>query len=278
MKEVEEEEEKKPSTPTIEEGVSQLVKSDDTVYSLIQNTEKKNNKIYICINYPEKTLENENASLYSDLECKNLFQELKPSKGFNNFYNFDVSLNQNLFLKSNHPNEFFFYYKYCTETDIEQINIIKKKLKVKCLENKDNQLKISYECPYNKEVKFNTKYTIYLSDTKGKKYKIFKDAKLEGAKIVEGNKDKYESEVKIDSSKKDQFVYVVAEPKDPSVNLRPRIIYRGDQVIEAANKWDNIINGILIVLIIITFIYKMYKKKKKREMAAAANDNNSTLH
>ena len=278
MKEVEEEEEKKPSTPTIEEGVSQLVKSDDTVYSLIQNTEKKNNKIYVCINYPEKTLENENASLYSDLECKNLFQELKPSKGFNNFYNFDVSLNQNLFLKSNHPNEFFFYYKYCTETDIEQINIIKKKLKVKCLENKDNQLKISYECPYNKEVKFNTKYTIYLSDTKGKKYKIFKDAKLEGAKIVEGNKDKYESEVKIDSSKKDQFVYVVAEPKDPSVNLRPRIIYRGDQVIEAANKWDNIINGILIVLIIITFIYKMYKKKKKREMAAAANDNNSTLH
>ena len=275
MKEVEEEE-KKPSAPTIEEGVSQFVKSDETVYSLIQNKDKIKNKIFVSINYPEKTLENEFASLYSDLECKNLFKELKHSKGFNNFYNFDVSPNQDLFLKSSHPNGFYFYYKYCTDTDIEQINIIKKKLKVKCLENKDNQLKISYECPYNKEVNFNTKYTIYISDAKGKKYKIFKDEKIDGAKIVEGNKDKYETEVKIDSSKKDQFVYVVAEPKDPKVNLRPKIIYRGDQVMEASNKWDNIINGILIVLIIITLIYKIIKKRRKRAMAPA-NDNNSTL-
>ena len=266
MKEVEEE--KAPSSPTIEEGVSLLVKSNETVYTLIQNSDRIKNKIFISINYPEKTLENEFASLYSDLECKNLFKELKPSKGFNNFYNFDVTTDQNLFLKSNHPNEFYFYYKYCTETDVADIDIIKKKLKVKCLENKDNKLKISYECPYNKEVQFNTKYTIYISDGKGKKYKIFKDEKIEGAKIVEGNKDKYETEVKIDSSKKDQFVYVVAEPKDPNVNLRPKIIYRGAQVMEPYNKWDTIINGILIVLIIITFIYKIIKKRRKKAMAA----------
>ena len=45
---------------------------------------------------------------------------------------------------------------------------------------------------------------------------------------------------------------------------------------EASNKWDNIINGILIVLIIITLIYKIIKKRRKRAMAPA-NDNNSTL-
>jgi hypothetical protein len=272
------EEEEKPSTPTLEEGVSQLIKSDETIYALIKNTEKAKNKIFISINYPEKTEETEFVSLFTDLECKNLFQELKPQKGFNNFYNFDISLDQTLFLKSNHPSGIYFYYKYCTETDIEQINIIKKKLKVKCLENKDNQLKISFDAPYTKEVKFNTKYTIYVNDGKGKKYKIFKDDKIEGKRIVEGVKDKYETEVKIDSSKKDQFVYVVAEPKDPTVNLRPKIIYRGDQVMEAYNKWDTIINGILIVLIILTLIYKIIKKRRKQQAKMAGNEGNSTFN
>lgn len=258
-------EEKKSSPSTIEEGTSELIKSDDNeVYSLIKNTDKSKNKIFISINYPDKTLETEFASLYTDLECKNLFQELKPSKGFNNFYNFDIP-EQDLFLKSNHPNGFIFYYKYCIEKDIEQINIIKKKLRVKCLDNKDNNLKIAYDCPYNKEVTFNTKYTIYVGKAKGKKYKIFNDAKIEGTKIVEGNKDKYETNVKIDSNIKGQFVYIVAESKDPNVNLRPKIVYKGVEVMEASNKWDNIINGILIVLIIITFIYKVMKKRRKMQ-------------
>ena len=80
------------------------------------------------------------------------------------------------------------------------------------------------------------KYSIYISDAKNKKYKIFKDVNIESAKIIEGKKDKYETELKINSGKKDQFVCVVAEPKDPNVNLSPKIIYRGDQVMEASNK------------------------------------------
>ena len=263
----------------IEEGFQQLIKSGDSVYTLKENNEKDKNKILISINYPEKTLETEFASLYTDEECKNLFQELKPSKGFNNTYNFDISLNQKFFLKSNHPNEFFFYYKYCTEKDLELLNIISKKaLRVKCIENKDNKLKISFNSPYTEETKFNTKYSIYISEGKNKKYLIFKDEKIKEAKIIEGTKDKYETEITIDSSKKDQFVYIVAEPKDPTINLRPRIIYKGEKVPEASSSSDTIINIILIILIIITLIYKIYKKRKiANQKKGANNGGNGTL-
>ena len=68
---------------------------------------------------------------------------------------------------------------------MDQIKSLKlKNLKVKCLENKDNMLKISFNCPYTEEVKFNTKYTIYVTEEKNKKYKIFKDEKIKEAKIV----------------------------------------------------------------------------------------------
>lgn len=263
----------------IEEGRSQLIKSEDTIYSLIENTDNTKTKIFVNVNYPEKTLENEFASLYTDSECKTLFQELKPSKGFNNVYNFDISVGQKLFLKSNHTNKIFFYYKYCTEKDLEQMKSLKlKSLKVKCLENKDNTLKITFNCPYTEEVKFSTKYTIYVTEEKNKKYKIFKDENIKEAKIIEGTKEKYEIEVKIDSSKKDQFVYIVAEPKDPSVHLRPRIIYKGEFIPEAYNKTDTIINGILIVLIIITFIYKFMKKRRLAQQRAQSNaSGNDTL-
>lgn len=272
MKEIDDdEEEKKPDAIEIEEGASHLITSIETVYSLLVNTENKNNKIFISINYPEKTIETEFASLYTDSDCKNLFQELKPSKGFNNFYNFDISKNQPLFMKSNNPNPIYFYYKYCTEKDLEQIKDLKKSQKVKCLENKDNKLKISFDSLFSKEVKFNTKYTIYVSEGKKKKYDIFKDQKIDNAKIVEGNKDKYETEVKIDSSKKEQFVYVVAEPKDPNVNLRPKIIFKGDKVPEAENKFDTIINIILIILIILTLIYKVMKRRRLAQQRKEVN-------
>lgn len=277
MKEIDDddEEEKKPETVGIDEGISHLITSIETVYTLLVNSEKGKNKLFINVNYPDKTIETEFASLYTDSECNKLFQELKPSKGFNNFYNFDISLNQPLFLKSNNSNPIYFYYKYCTEKDLEQIKDLKKSPKVKCLGNKDNKLKISFGCPYSNEVKFNTKYTIYISEGKKKKYDIFKDQKIDGVKIIEGNKDNYETEVKIDSNKKDQFVYVVAEPKDPSVNLRPKIIYKGDKVPEPENKYDTIINIILIILIIITLIYKVMKKRRlalqKKEANAPIN-------
>ena len=143
------------------------------------------------------------------------------------------------------------------------------------MQNKENKLKIEFENPYTKETKFNTKYSIYVSE---KKYRIFKDEKLESAKVVEGTQDKYETEVQIDSSKKEQYVYIVAEPKDAAVSLRPRIIYKVERIPEGDNKLDNIINGILIVLIIITLIYKFYKKRKLRLQKAQANaSGNSTL-
>ena len=53
---------------------------------------------------------------------------------------------------------------------------------MKCLENKDNNLKVSFNYPYSQESHFNTKYTIFLSEGK-KKYKIFKDEKIEGQKL-----------------------------------------------------------------------------------------------
>ncbi len=265
-------------TTTIEEGFSQIINSNEKIYSLLENKENKNNKLFVSVNYPEKTIETEYASIYTDPECKNLFQELKPSKGFNNIYNFDITPEQKFFIKSNNPSEIIFYYKYCIDKDFEQIESIKKVVKVKCGENKENKLKISFNCPYTKEVKFNTKYTIYVTEEKNKKYKIFKDEKIKEVKIVEGTKEKYETEVKIDSSKKDQFVYIIAEPKDPSVHLRPRIIYKGEFIPEAYNKTDTIINGILIVLIIITFIYKFMKKRRLAQQKAQSNmPGNDTL-
>lgn len=266
--------------PTLEEGVCQLIKDPETVHTLVENSSKDNTKIFLSVNYPETSLDNEFASLYTDPDCKNLFQELtkQTKKGVNNTYSFDVASSTKLYLKSNLTNEFFFYYKYTTQAEVEKIDYFKKSLKVltiKCLQNKENKLKIEFENPYTKETKFNTKYSIYVSE---KKYRIFKDEKLESAKVVEGTQDKYETEVQIDSSKKEQYVYIVAEPKDASVSLRPRIIYKVERVPEADNKLDNIINGILIVLIIITLIYKFYKKRKLRLQKAQANAaGNSTL-
>ena len=264
-------------TTTIEEGFSQIINSNEKIYSLLENKENKNNKLFVSVNYPEKTIETEYASIYTDPECKNLFQELKPSKGFNNIYNFDITPEQKFFIKSNNPSEIIFYYKYCIDKDFEQIESIKKVVKVKCGENKENILKISFNCPYTKEVKFNTKYTIYLTEGKKKKYDIFKDDKIEGVKIIEGDKDKYETEIKIDSTKKDQFIYVVAEPKDSTVNLRPKIIYKGDKVPEAENKSDTIINIILIILIIMTLIYKYMKRRKKAMEKKESNNPGNDL-
>jgi hypothetical protein len=266
--------------PSLEEGVCQLIKDPETVHALVENSNNSNTKIFLSVNYPESSLDNELASLYTDPECNNLFQELskQTKKGVNNIYSFDIPSSTKLYLKSNLTNEFFFYYKYTTEAEIEKIDCLKKSLKVltiKCLENKENKLKIEFENPYTKEIKFNTKYSIYVSE---KKYRIFKDEKLESTKIVEGTQDKYETQVQIDSSKKEQYVYIVAEPKDASVSLRPRVIYKVERIPEADNKLDNIINGILIVLIIITLIYKFYKKRKLRLQKAQANAaGNSTL-
>ena len=261
----------------IEEGFSQLIKNNEIVYSLIENSDNQKDKLFVCINYQEKTPENELASLYTDEECKNLYKELKPSKGFNSTYTLDIPENKKLYLKSNLSNEYYFYYKYCKENDIDQIKINKKNLKVKFVQKLKNTMKISFNCPFACENKFNTKYTIYISEGKNKKYKIFKDEKEEGKKIIEGSNDTYETEVKIDPNKKDLFFYVVAESKDPQVSLRPKIIYKGEKVPESESLSENIINGILIVLIIITFFYKMYKRKMKAKEQAESNSGNSTL-
>lgn len=256
----------------IEEGYSQLIKSNET-YSLKENEERSQNKMYVYLNYRGKPSEDEYASLYKDAECKDLFQELKSTKVFNNIFIFDIP-SEKLYLKSNLTREYYFYYKYCTDKDIEHLKDINKELKVKVIENKDNKLKISFDSPYSQEVTFNSKFSIYVSE--GKKYGIFRDEKTKEAKIIEGVKEKYETEVKIDSNIKGQFVYIVAESKDASVNLRPKIVYRGDEVMDAPNKWDNIINGVLIVLIILTLIYKIMKKRRKMQMQAN-NDKNETL-
>ena len=158
------------------------------------------------------------------------------------------------------------------------MNLSKKALKVKCIENKNNKLKISFNSPYSKETKINTKYLIYISEGKKKKYNIFKEEEVKEVNSFEGNKDKYEIEIDIDPTKKDQFIYVVAEPKDSNFNLKPKIIYKGDKVLEPPNKSETIINIILIILIIITFIYKFMKKRRlaqqKKEANAFANMNN----
>ena len=261
----------------IEEGFSQLIKNNELVYSLLENSDNNKDKLFICINYQDKIAENEFASLYTDAECQNLFKELKPSKGFNSTYSFEIPQNDKLYLKSNLSNEYFFYYKFCKESDIEQVKLNKKNLKVKFVQNLKNSIKISFNCPFSYEEKFNTKYTIYISEGKNKKYKIFKDEKEEGKKIIEGIKDSYETEVKIDPNKKDLFFYVVAESKDPKISLRPKIIFKGEKVPESESLSENIINGILIVLIIITFFYKMYKRKMKAKQQAESNSGNSTL-
>ena len=261
----------------IEEGISHLIKNNELIYSLFENSDNQKDKLFICVNYPEKTAENELASLYTDEECKNLFKELKPSKGMNSTYNMEIPETKKLFLKSNLTNEYYFYYKYCKTEDIEQIKINKKNLKVKFVQKLKNSIKISFNCPFTCEEKFNTKYTIYISEGKNKKYKIFKDEKEEGKKIVEGVKDTYETEVKIDPNKKDLFFYVVAETKDAKISLRPKIIYKGEKVPESESLSENIINGILIVLIIITFFYKIYKRKIKASQNSNSNSGNSTL-
>lgn len=275
---IEEAEEKKESKKTIEEGFSQLINSNDTNYCLIDNLDREKNKLFVNIILQETPSEDENVSIYTDAECKNLFQEIKPNKGLNINNTFDISIDQTFYMKSNFTKEFFFYYKYCTEKDLEEINISKKTLKVKCVENKNNKLKITFNCPYTKEAKFNTKYSIYISEGKKKRYHIFKDEKVKEVKNVEGNKDKYEVEIDVDPSKKDQFIYIVAEPKDPNVNVKPKIIYKGEKVLEPENKSETIINIILIILIIITFIYKFMKKRRlaqqKKESNAFANMTN----
>ena len=119
----------------IEEGFSQLIKNNELVYSLLENSDNNKDKLFICINYQDKIAENEFASLYTDAECQNLFKELKPSKGFNSTYSFEIPQNDKLYLKSNLSNEYIFYYKYCTEKDIDQIKINKKNLKANFLVN-----------------------------------------------------------------------------------------------------------------------------------------------
>ena len=262
----------------IEEGFSQLIKNHDLVYSLLENSDNKKDKLFICINYQEKIGEDELASLYTDEECKTLFKELKPSKGFNSTYILEIPESKKLFLKSNLNSDYYFYYKYCQEKDTELVKINKKNLKVKFVQNLKHTIKISFNCPFTHEEKFNTKYSIYISEGKNKRYKIFKDEKEKEKKIVEGTKDTYEVEVKIDSTKKDLFFYVVAETKDPKVNLRPKIIYKGEKVPESESISENVINGILIVLIIITFFYKIYKRKMKaKQQQAQPNSRNSSL-
>ena len=128
----------------IEEGFSQLIKNNELVYSLLENSDNKKDKLFICINYQDKIAENEFASLYTDAECQNLFKELKPSKGFNSTYSFEIPQNDKLYLKSNLSNEYIFYYKYCTEKDIDQIKINKKNLKANFLEHKKDSIKISF--------------------------------------------------------------------------------------------------------------------------------------
>ena len=260
----------------LEEGISQLIKNNELVYSLLENTDKAKDRLYICINYQEKLGENELASLYTDEECKNLFKELKPSKGMNSIYSIEIDESKKLYLKSNLSNEYYFYYKYCNENDVEQVKINKKNLKVKFIQKLKNSMKISFNCPFTQEEKFNTKYSIFISEGKNKKYKIFKDEKEDSKKIVDGQKDTYEIEVNIDPNKKDLFFYVVAETKDPKVSLRPKIIYKGEKVPESESLSDTIINVILIILIIITLFYKIYKRKMKAK-EAAANSGNSTL-
>ena len=261
----------------LEEGISQLIKNNEIIYSLLENSDNQKDKLFVCINYQEKTVETEFASLYTDEECKNLFKELKPSNGFNSYYTLEIPENKKLYLKSNLTNEYYFYYKYCKEKDIEQVKISKKNLKIKSIQNLKNTIKISFNCPFTQEEKFNTKYTIYISEGKNKRYKIFKDEKEEGKKIIEGTKDTYETEVKIDPNKKDLFLYVVAESKDAKVSLRPKIIYKGEKVPEPESMSETIINGILIVLIIITFFYKIYKRKIKAQQQAQSNSGNSSL-
>ena len=125
-------EEKENKNPVIEEGSFTLIKLNE-VFSLIKNEDDTKNKIFVNVNYRGKPSDDEFATLYSDFECKNIFKELKSSRGFNNTFNFDISVSDTLYLKANITKEFYFYYKYCTEKDLEQMNNINTDLKVQCL-------------------------------------------------------------------------------------------------------------------------------------------------
>ena len=105
---IEEGEKNKESKKTIEEGFSQLINSDDTIYCLVDNLDKEKNKLFININLQESPSDDEKVSLYTDSECKNLFQELKPNKGLNINNIFDVSQDQEFYMKSNISKEFNF--------------------------------------------------------------------------------------------------------------------------------------------------------------------------
>lgn len=256
---------------TIEEGRTSLIKGEEQIYSLEENSSSgKNPKLFVSISYPSDVDEEETTSLYSDPSCTNLIQELKHESSYNNIFILDSKDSNKIYLKSKYSKDFLFYYKYCTEEDINQVKETKSKMKVKMKEdNGKGVVKIEFDSPYDegKENKkdFNIKYSIYVTEGEKKNYKIFTEKNCSETKIVEGNKTKYEVEVKINTKEKGHYVYVVAEPKDAKVSLRPRIIYTGCKIpkFDGESTSDKIINGILIVLIIITLIYKIIKKRKK---------------
>lgn len=270
----------------VEEGKASLIKGEEEIYTLEDNaSSEKNNKLFININYPTEVDEEGITSIYLDKECKQLFNELKHKANFNNMFSFDVTKGQKFYIKSKAQKEFLFYFKYCNQSDVEQVNNIKEKLKVKMKEDSGKgTIKVEFDSPYQeKDNNFQVKYSIYLSEGGNKNYKIFKEAKLDETKIVEGKEAKYEVELKVDTSKKAHYVYVVAEPKDGKISLRPKIIYTGCKIPknEATSKSDTIINAILIVLIIITLIYKIIKKRRKyleqQKTGGATNEKNPLI-
>lgn len=249
----------------LEEGVSHLLTGDENIYTLDENT-SKNKKLFICITYSETPEDNDFTSLYKDSECTKLISELRIKDRFNNIYIFDAEENQKIYVKSKYKEDFVFYYKYCSEEDENKVKHLKDSLKVALKENAgNNKIKIEFESPYaQNDNKINTKYSIYVSDGGNKNYKVLKDLKLKEKKIIEGDKDKYEVELDVDTSQKNHFVYVVAESKESKIPLRPKIIYTGVKIPKKEKESnDTVINAILIVLIIITLIYKFYKKRKK---------------
>ena len=99
-----------------------------------------------------------NYWIYDNKLC--LIKELKTSSGFNSYYTLEIPESKKLYLKSHLTNEYYFYYKYCKEKDIEQVKISKKNLKIKSIQNLKNTIKISFNCPFTQEEKFNTKDAI----------------------------------------------------------------------------------------------------------------------
>ena len=265
----------------LEEGVSHLLVGDENVYTLDENS-SKNKKLFLSITYAETPEDNDFTSLYKDPECTQLISELRHKDRFNNIFIFDAEENKKIYLKSKYKEDFVFYYKYCSEEEENKIKHLKDSLKVTLKENSgNNKVKIEFECPYaTNENKINTKYSIYVSDSGNKNYKVLKDLKLKEKKIIEGDKEKYEVEIDVDTSQKNHFVYVVAESKDPKVSLRPKVVYTGVKIPKKEKESnDTVINAILIVLIIITLIYKFYKKRKKmlNQQAKPSNEGKSDL-